>query len=142
MNLIPADSGVEVVFDQTYPLLATAYAAVVCSGTATLETALFNVPQVVCYRANPISIAIAKALVSNRIKYISLVNLIADSPIVTELIQEDFNGAALEHEFEKITSDNANRERMLDEYADMRVLLGSGGATMRTAQEAIKVAKG
>ena len=141
-RLIPADSGVEVVFDQTYPLLATAYAAVVCSGTATLETALFNVPQVVCYRANPISIAIAKALVSNRIKYISLVNLIADSPIVTELIQEDFNGAALEHEFEKITSDNANRERMLDEYADMRVLLGSGGATMRTAQEAIKVAKG
>ena len=70
-----------VVYDQTYPLLASAYAAVVCSGTATLEAALFNVPQVVCYRANPISVFIARLIVSKRIKYISLVNLIADGAI-------------------------------------------------------------
>lgn len=138
---IKQSSNLEVVFDQTYNLLASAYAAVVCSGTATLETALFNVPQVVCYRANPVSIAIAKALVGRRIHYISLVNLIADSPIVTELLQEDFIPSRLEREFELITTDDANRERMLAEYADMRVLLGNGGATVRTAEEIIKVAE-
>ena len=132
-SLIPAGSNIEVVYDRTYPLLASAYAAVVCSGTATLETALFNVPQVVCYRANPISIAIARTIVSRRIRYISLVNLIADSPIVTELIQGDFNNSRLECEFRLITTDDDNRERMLDEYADMRTLLGDKGAIDRTA---------
>lgn len=137
-ELIPSDSHIDVVYDQTYNLLSTAFAAVVCSGTATLETALFNVPQVVCYRANPISIAIAKTLVGKRIKYISLVNLIADLPIVTELIQEDFNPQRLESEFEKITVDTANRNRMLDQYAHMRQLLGDGGASDNTAQTIIE----
>jgi len=136
-SLIPADSGIEVRYDQTYPLLSTAFAAVVCSGTATLETALFNVPQVVCYRANPVSIAIARAIVSRRIRYISLVNLIADSTVVTELIQEDFNIERLEHEFALITTDTGNRKRMLDEYVAMRTLLGDGGASRRTAQTII-----
>lgn len=138
---IPADSHIEVVYDKTYDLLSVAYAAVVCSGTATLETALFNVPQVVCYRANPISIAIAKAVVSSRIRYISLVNLIADSPIVTELIQEDFNLARLEEEFRLITTDEANRTRMFTQYAQMRLLLGGGGASRRTAHEILLVAQ-
>lgn len=137
-KLIPSDSNIEVIFDQTYPLLASAHAAVVCSGTATLETALFNVPQVVCYRANPISIAIAKALVGRRIKYISLVNLIADQPIVTELIQKDFNPQRLESEFVKITTDTDNRNLMLDRYAFMRQLLGDGGASDKTAQTIIE----
>lgn len=132
-RLIPGDSGIEVVYDKTYALLGTAFAAVVCSGTATLEAALFDVPQVVCYRANPISIAIAKAIVSRRIRYISLVNLIADSPVVTELIQEDFNARRLEDEFKGITVDADNRERMKNEYADVRKLLGGGGASERTA---------
>ena len=113
----------EVAYDQTYPLLASAYAAIVCSGTATLETALFNVPQVVCYRANPISVAIARLIVGKRIRYISLVNLIADQPIVTELIQGDFNPTRLEKEFQRITTDNANRSRMFTQYAHMRDLL-------------------
>ena len=126
-------SGIEIVYDKTYALLSEAYAAVVCSGTATLETAMFDVPQVVCYRANPISIAIAKAIVSKRINYISLVNLIADSPIVTELIQGDFNVERLENEFDRITVDDDNRERIKNEYADMRMLLGGGGASERTA---------
>ena len=65
-------SNVTVVYDKTYDLLSSAYAAIVCSGTATLETALFNVPQVVCYRANAISAAIARPLIGNKIKYISL----------------------------------------------------------------------
>ena len=140
-KLIPANSGIEVVYDKTYSLLQESYAAVVCSGTATLETALFDVPQVVCYRANPVSIAIAKAIVGRRINYISLVNLIADSPIVTELIQEDYNAARLDVEFKKITVDADNRERMMNEYADMRLLLGGGGASMRTAMEILSILK-
>lgn len=140
-KLIPADSGIEVVYDMTYMLLRESYAAVVCSGTATLETALFDVPQVVCYRANPVSIAIAKAIVGRRINYISLVNLIADSPIVTELIQEDYNATRLNVEFKKITKDDDNRERMKNEYADMRLLLGGGGATERTALEIMSILK-
>ena len=138
---IPAGSNIEVVYNQTYSLLSQAYAAIVCSGTATLETALFNVPQVVCYSGNPISYLIARAVVGSRIKYISLVNLIADSPIVTELIQNDFNAERLEAEFILITSDDANRERMLNEYADMRTLLGSGGASQHVAQTIIDVLK-
>ena len=133
-KLIPTDSGIEVLYDQTYTLLSSAYAAVVCSGTATLETALFNVPQVVCYSGNPISYLIARAVVGRRIKYISLVNLIADSTIVTELIQNDFNPDRLEYEFYRITKDTENRQRMLDEYATMRTLLGNGGASKRTAE--------
>ena len=132
-QLIPADSGIEVIYDSTYPLLSSAYAAVVCSGTATLETALFDVPQVVCYSGNHLSYLIARAVVSRRIKYISLVNLIADRPIVTELIQNDFNAARLEREFALITVDDANRRRMLNEYATLRTLLGDGGASRRTA---------
>ena len=131
----------EVVYDQTYPLLASAYAAIVCSGTATLETALFNVPQVVCYRANPISVAIARLIVSRRIKYISLVNLIADDTIVTELIQGDFNPTRLEKEFQLITNDNANRIRMFTQYAHMRDLLSGSGASKRTAQTIIDLVK-
>ncbi len=138
---IPADSNIKIVYDQTYRLLSHAYAAIVCSGTATLETALFNVPQVVCYSGNPISYIIAKAVVGKRIKYISLVNLIADSPIVTELIQDDFNADRLEREFSLIADDDANRERILNEYADMRTLLGNGGASARTAQAIIDVIK-
>ncbi len=140
-KLIPEGCNIEVVYDRTYDVLASAYAAVVCSGTATLETALFNVPQVVCYRADALSVAIARAVVSKRIRYISLVNLIADSTIVTELIQQDYNPSRLEHEFALITTDDANRERMLDQYADMRVLLGDGGASARTAQSIIDLCK-
>ena len=132
-------SNLSVVYDQTCPLLASAYAAVVCSGTATLETALFNVPQIVCYRANPISISIAKAIVSRRIRYISLVNLIADNSVVTELIQGDFNPTRLEQEFQLITNNNANRIRIFTQYAHMRTLIAGSGASARTAQAIIQL---
>ena len=127
-----------IVYNQTYTLLSEAYAAVVCSGTATLETALFNVPQVVGYRANALSIAIARPLIRNRIKYISLVNLIADAPIVTELIQDDLNDERLEKEFRKITADSQSRQQMLEGYARIHALLGNDGASARTAEEIIK----
>lgn len=133
-SLIPADAdNVSVLFDSTYPLLASAYAALVCSGTATLETALFNVPQVVCYRANALSIAIARRFVARRVKYISLVNLIADRPVVAELIQDDLSPVALECEFSRITSDIDARQRMLHDYGDVRRLLGNEGASSRVA---------
>ena len=138
---ITPHSSLEVVYDQTYPLLASAYAAIVCSGTATLEAALFNVPQVVCYSGNPLSYLIARAIVSRRIKYISLVNLIADSPIVTELIQDDFNPTRLEQEFQLITADNTNRNRIFTQYARMRELLSGSGASHRTAQAIIDLLK-
>ncbi|MBQ9418428.1 MAG: lipid-A-disaccharide synthase [Bacteroidales bacterium] len=138
-SLIPEESNLMVAFDMTYRLLSAAYAAVVCSGTATLETALFDVPQVVCYRANPISIAIAKTVVSRRIRYISLVNLIADKPIVAELIQSEFNQERLEAEFSAITTDQANRRRMQADYAAMRTLLGNEGASRRTAEAIINL---
>ena len=132
-------SHVKVLYNQTYQLLSGAYAAVVCSGTATLETALFNVPQVVCYKANPLSIAIARRIVEKRVKYISLVNLIADAPIVTELIQEDLNDDRLEQEFALITTHPDSRQKMLQGYATLHTLVGNLGASSRTAQEIQKL---
>lgn len=134
-------SNFTVVYDQTYNLLSQAYAAVVCSGTATLETGLFHVPQVVCYRGNPISIAIARALVGRRINHIALVDLIDDSDVVTELLQEDFNEERLEKEFRLITVDTDNRNRMLEGYRRVEEKLGSSGASSRVAQVIIDTIK-
>ncbi|KWW29761.1 MAG: lipid-A-disaccharide synthase [bacterium P3] len=126
-----------VAYDQTYSLLAQARAAIVCSGTATLEAALFDVPQVVCYRANALSIAIARMVASRRVRYISLVNLIADQPIVTELIQGDMSDRALDRNFEAIVRDCTDRDRILKGYATLRRILGDGGASDRVAQDII-----
>ena len=136
--LIQGLPNVSIVYDQTYRLLSSAYAALVCSGTATLETALFNVPQVVCYQANAVSAAIARVLIGNRIKYISLVNLIADAPVVVELIQQDFTAQRLEQEFQRILADDSYRQSVLDGYARVHSLLGNAGASDRTAAEIIK----
>ncbi|MBR3725875.1 MAG: lipid-A-disaccharide synthase [Bacteroidales bacterium] len=137
--LIQGIPNVSIVYDKTYPLLASARAALVCSGTATLETALFNVPQVVCYRANAVSAAIARVLIGDKIKYISLVNLIADAPIVTELIQQDFSADRLEQEFLDIVQEGSRRQSVLDGYARVHSLLGNAGASDRTAAEIIKL---
>ncbi|MBR1798537.1 MAG: lipid-A-disaccharide synthase [Bacteroidales bacterium] len=138
---ISTSDNVELLIDRTYDILLSAYAAVVCSGTATLETALFNVPQVVCYAANPVSICIAKALVNRRIKYISLVNLIADQPVVTELLQQEFNTARLEQEFAAIVVNMESRNRMQQQYAYVRSLLGDGGAANRVAEIVISLVR-
>ena len=139
-SLIPKQSSnLTVAYDQTYPLLAKAYAAVVCSGTATLETGLFHVPQVVGYRANPISIALAKAIIGNRINHIALVDLIDNSNVVTELLQSDFSIQRLDEEFRLITTDNANRERMLEGYLRVEQALGGPGASKRTADSIIQL---
>lgn len=131
-------SNVDIVYDATYRLLARSYAAVVCSGTATLETTLFRVPQVVCYQTNPLSAAIARPLIGKRIKYISLPNLIADAPVVCELIQEGVTQSRLEQEFVKITADTESRQAILDGYDRAISQMGGPGASSRTAEVIFK----
>lgn len=124
---------VEIVFDQTYELLSHAHAALVTSGTATLETALFGVPQVVCYRLPlpKLSAFIRRHLL--KVKYISLVNLIADREIVTELLADTFTIDHIRHELELILEGEA-REVMLHGYADVWRLLGDEKAPDNTAR--------
>ena len=134
--LVNKPDNVTVRYDATYQILSHARAAVVCSGTATLEAALFRVPQVVCYSANLLSIFIAGTLLN--IKYISLVNLIADQPVVRELIQTDFNLTTLESELRLIADDGPQRNKMLDAYDQIIHLLGHQGASDRVAQECLR----
>ncbi|MGV2480959.1 UNVERIFIED_CONTAM: lipid-A-disaccharide synthase, partial [Salmonella enterica subsp. enterica serovar Weltevreden] len=84
------DRNVKIVFNQTYALMHNAYTGVIKSGTSTLESALFRLQQVVCYKGGALSYAIAKMVVGGRLKYISLPNLILDKPVVKELVQNDF----------------------------------------------------
>ncbi|MFZ4414313.1 MAG: lipid-A-disaccharide synthase [Bacteroidales bacterium] len=126
------ETAIEIVYGQTYNLLKHAYAALVTSGTATLETALLNVPQVVCYKGNFISYAIARKFL--KVKYISLVNLIMDKAVIAELIQNDFNINTLKKEFKKITLDESFRNQLKEEYQELRIKLGGSGASAKTAQ--------
>lgn len=132
-----APANVSIVYDQTYEVLSKAHAALICSGTATLETALFDVPQVVCYAGNALSYMIARAVVGRRIRFISLVNLIADRPILVELLQDKLNDKNVEEEFVRIATDAAYRKEMREGYAEVRQLLGGPGASYRTAQHII-----
>jgi lipid-A-disaccharide synthase len=127
------------VFDKTYDLLSVASAAVVTSGTATLETALFNVPQVVVYKTSPITFAIAKLLV--KIKYISLVNLVADKGVVKELIQGEYTAENTKRELEKVLKDNKNREQQLVEYKNIIKLLGKTEASSEAAKTILNFRK-
>jgi len=129
---IIAGTSAKVVYDATYALLENSFAALVTSGTATLETALFNIPEVVCYKGSFISYHIARKLV--KIKYISLVNLIMDHEIVTELIQDDLNKKRLTEELKKITVDQKNRQLMLDNFKLLQQKLGGPGASERAAE--------
>ena len=130
------ENRLSIVQGQTYSLLKRSYAALVASGTATLETALFNVPQIVCYETSTFSYEIAKRLV--KIKYISLVNLIADKGIVTELIQKDFNTSNLKSGLEIILSEEG-RANMLTEYQELREKLGNAGASDKTAKKILQL---
>lgn len=121
--------------NQTYSLLMHAYAACVTSGTATLETALFEVPEVICYKGSNVSYQIAKRLI--KVKYISLVNLIMDKPIVTELIQDEMNVKSLVAELRKLISDEFMRSRIQKDYADLRNLLSQGGNASEKAAKSI-----
>lgn len=122
---------VRLVQKQTYDLLSQAETALVTSGTATLETALFQVPEVVCYRGGNISYQIAKRLVN--VKYISLVNLIVDKPLVTELIQNNFNSKTLHAELEKLFTPDI-RSEISTGFAELQTLMGDAGASRRAAR--------
>lgn len=116
---------------QTYDILKVSHLALVTSGTATLETALFMVPQVVCYIANPISYAIAKLLV--KVKYISLVNLILNRESVTELIQGDLTVSRLKHEINQIMTETPKRKQMFEDYRELVAMLHEGNASYNAA---------
>jgi lipid-A-disaccharide synthase len=127
---------VEVVFGQTYALLQQSEAAVVTSGTATLEAGLFEIPQVVCYIGNAISYQIARRLVN--VKYISLINLILDREVVTELIQNDCTPERLQKELSLIVKGGAKRAGIEDGYTEIKNMLGLGGASEKVAQSVLK----
>jgi lipid-A-disaccharide synthase len=140
-ELLKPFSNVSYVNDQTYNLLLQSRAALVTSGTATLETALFNVPEVICYKGNAISYQIAKRLIS--IKYIGLVNLIMDKEVVKELIQDDMNEEALSHELNLLLNDPAKQKQIAEDYAALQNLLGKGGnASARAAGFVWEMVKG
>ena len=124
--------------NQTYALLQHARAALVTSGTATLETALFYVPQVVCYRGGRISVWLAKRLVNKDLKFISIVNLIADKKVVEELIQDELNPERLRAELSTILTFEG-REIMLKGYAGVKEKLGDAGASARVARRMVSL---
>lgn len=117
--------------NKTYDLLSVSTAALVTSGTATLETALFKVPEVVCYKGSWASYQIAKRIVT--LKYISLVNLIMDKEVVTELIQDNCTSKNIKTELQKLLEPN-NRKQVLDNYNELEQKLGGSGASEKTAK--------
>lgn len=129
------DENVNFVSNKTYDLLRSSRAALVTSGTATLEAALLNVPEVVCYRSSRISYEIGKRVVKD-LKYISLVNLIMNQEIVKELIQNDLTTENLVHELKLILGQN--RENMLDNFSSLREKLGGSGASDHAASIILK----
>ena len=135
-----AGSGVEVVHGKTYDLLSQAHAALVTSGTATLEAALFNVPQVVCYKLPLPKIARVVRRHLIKVPYISLVNLIADREVVTELLADTFTVGHIRHELEKIL-DGPGREQMLNGYAEVWRRLGDQKAPDNAARIMFKLLK-
>jgi lipid-A-disaccharide synthase len=129
------NKNVKFVSNKTYDLLSFATAALVTSGTATLETALFKVPEVVCYKGNWISYQIAKRIIT--LKYISLVNLIMDKQVVTELIQDECNPKRIKEELAKLLENN-HRKQLLAEYDILESKLGGIGASNKTAHLIVK----
>tara|TARA_B100000768_G_scaffold121388_1_gene112381 strand:- start:6744 stop:7856 length:1113 start_codon:yes stop_codon:yes gene_type:complete len=130
-NSFVKNKNVYFVENATYDLLSVSYAALVTSGTATLETALFKVPEVVCYKTSRISYEIGKRLV--KLKYISLVNLILDKEVVTELVQDEFNTKRLTKEL-KCILDIKKREKQFIAYHELETKLGGQGASQKVAE--------
>lgn len=135
-TMIGNKNNVKLIYNQTYSIINNAHCAVVTSGTATLETALFGIPEVICYKANPITFIIAKYLA--KIEYISLVNIILKQKAVTELLQEQWNEECLEKEFKQICFDDAYREEMKYLFNKLKSILGDSGASSAIAQSIIE----
>ena len=127
---------VQVVYGQTYELLFNSKAAIVTSGTATLETALFKVPEVVCYKGSQISYWIARRLV--KVDYISLVNLIMNREVVRELIQGDCRADKIRAELDRLLNDETYISKLKSDYDELEKKLGGGGASKKVAQSLLK----
>lgn len=125
-------NNIKLLFGETYSILRHCRAAIINSGTASLEAALIGVPQVVCYGGNEISYQIAKRVV--KLKYISLANLIMDRGLFKELIQHDCTPALISQELEKLLHDDAYRGKMMEDYAQVREVLGGKGASAKVAK--------
>ena len=133
---ITGDSYLPISTDKTYEVLKGAKAAVVTSGTATLEAAILRVPQVVCYRTSRVSFWIGKLLI--KVNFISLVNLILKKQVVVELVQDDFNKESLTREVEKLLN-KKKRTVLFKEYEDLILKLGTKGASRRAAKAIISL---
>lgn len=134
-GLLSPYENVSAVRNQTYPLLKQSAAALVTSGTATLETALFKVPEIVCYKGSNISYQIAKRLI--KVKYISLVNLIMDKLVVKELIQNDLTAASLTAELTQLLQGNERRQQLNEDYNRLHEVLSAGGNASANAAKSI-----
>lgn len=121
--------------NNTYSILSRASAALVASGTATLETALMGVPEIVCYKTSRVSYAIGKRLI--QLKFICIVNLIMDKEVVKELIQHELNVENLSRELYRILHDVESRRKIFDDYAQLRSMLSSEGAPSMNAAETV-----
>ena len=128
---IIGNADVFLIEDQTYELLQNSSAAVVTSGTATLETALFTVPEVVCYKATTLSYLLAKWMI--KVKYISLVNLVMDKPVVKELIQGDLTADNIVKELDLLLHNGKRQRQILEDYDELRERLGNEGASEKAA---------
>ena len=127
-------SQVRLVVNETYPLLARATAALVTSGTATLETCMFRVPQVVCYRTPMPRVFGFLRKCFLKVPYVSLVNLIADREVVTELVANTFSVEAIRQELEVLLPGGSKREEMLSDYEEIHRLLGESDAPEKAAR--------
>lgn len=134
-DLLKPYTNVSAVRNQTYALLKQSVAALVTSGTATLETALFKVPEVVCYKGSNISYQIAKRLI--KVKYISLVNLIMDKMVVKELIQNDLTATKLAAELSQLLQNSEHRQQLQQDYEQLHELLSAGGNASANAARSI-----
>lgn len=131
--------GVSVLFGQTHELMHHAEAGIIKSGTSTLESALLDLPQVVCYKGGALSFAIGKRLVN--VKYIGLPNLILDRPLVKELVQQDLTPENITAELHRLLNDGDYRRAMLQGYEEVKKALGGPGASRRLAQHLVEDAK-
>ena len=129
---------IKLIQNKTYDLLDNSCAALVTSGTATLETALFNVPQIVCYKASPLFYIIVKRII--KVAYISIVNLIMNEKVIPELIQNDLNKKQLKTELHKILK-GTHRQKILGNYTLLKQKLGTKGASERAANKMLKILK-
>jgi lipid-A-disaccharide synthase len=140
-TLLKGYPNVSSIANQTYDLLLLAKAACVTSGTATLETALFGVPEVICYKGSAISYQIAKQLI--KVKYISLVNLIMDKPVVKELIQDELNVSQLRKELNQLLNDPIRQQQISADYETLKEILTRGGhASANAASSILRYLKG